>query len=135
MQLMSITTGLLCVLLLKTHIREKGDLGGEAPQPLTRSYYLEPTLSKKRSRATAQNGMWQKFFRLLYHRQNPQSSSGDVTKVRFRTFFSYHMKLSVNESLHCTDYEMVCDRNFFGCCTPDGRPQSSSYDVTAKMTS
>ena len=47
---MSIKTGQLCVLLLKTHIGEKG---GEAPQTLTRSYYFEPPLSKKRSRATA----------------------------------------------------------------------------------
>ena len=46
-----------------------------------------------------------------------------------------------NESLHCTDYEMVCDKNFFDCFTPGGSFQSSSYDVTAiydvtsKMTS
>ena len=39
MQLMSIKTGLLCVLLL-------------SPQMLTRSYYFDPLLSKKRSRAT-----------------------------------------------------------------------------------
>ena len=45
------------------------------------------------------------------------------------------MKLSANESLHCTDYEMVCNRSFFGCFTPGGSPQSSSYDVTAEMTS
>ena len=51
------------------------------------------------------------------------------------------MKLGANESLHCTDYEMVCDRNFFGCFTPSGSHQSLTYDVTmnyevtAKMTS
>ena len=52
MQLMSIKAGQLCVLLL-TYIGEKGGLGGEAPQTLTRSYYFEPPLSKKCSRATA----------------------------------------------------------------------------------
>ena len=41
------------------------------------------------------------------------------------------MKLSANESLHCTDYEMVCDRNVFGCFTPGGSPQSLNYVVTA----
>ena len=51
------------------------------------------------------------------------------------------MKLYANESLHCTDYKMECDRNFFGCFTPSGSHQSSTYDVTAnyevtaKMTS
>ena len=53
MQLMSIKIGLLSVLLLKTCVRKKGGLGGFAPQTLTRSYYFEPPLSKKRSRATA----------------------------------------------------------------------------------
>ena len=53
MQLMSIKTGQLCALLLKTYIGEKGGLGGFAPQTLTRSYYFEPPLSKERSRATA----------------------------------------------------------------------------------
>ena len=43
------------------------------------------------------------------------------------------MKLSTNESLHCCDYQMVCDRKFFGCFTPGGNPQSSSYDVTASF--
>ena len=52
MQLMSIKIGLLSVLLLKTCVRKKGGLGGLAPQTLTRSYYFEPPLSKKRSRAT-----------------------------------------------------------------------------------
>ena len=52
MQLMSIKIGLLSVLLIKTCVRKKGGLGGEAPQTLTRSYYFEPPLSKKRSRAT-----------------------------------------------------------------------------------
>ena len=52
MQLMSINIGLLSVLLLKTSVRKKGGLGGSAPQTLTRSYYFEPPLSKKRSRAT-----------------------------------------------------------------------------------
>ena len=52
MQLMSIKLGLLSVLLLKTCVRKKGGLGGFAPQTLTRSYYFEPPLSKKRSRAT-----------------------------------------------------------------------------------
>ena len=52
MQLMSIKIGLLSVLLLKTCVRKKGGLGGFAPQTLTRSYYFEPPLSKKRSRAT-----------------------------------------------------------------------------------
>ena len=33
------------------------------------------------------------------------------------------MKLSANESLHCTDYEMVCDRIFFGCFNPGGNPK------------
>ena len=51
MQLMSIKIGLLSV-LLKTCVRKKGGLGGFAPQTLTRSYYFEPPLSKKRSRAT-----------------------------------------------------------------------------------
>ena len=46
MQLMSIKTGQLCVLLLKTYIGEKGGLGGEAPQTLTRSYYFEPPCPK-----------------------------------------------------------------------------------------
>ena len=55
MQLMSIKTDQLCVLLLKTYIGEKGSLWGEAPQTLTRSYYFEPPLSKKRSRATGVN--------------------------------------------------------------------------------
>ena len=54
MQLMSIKIGLLSVLLLKTCVRKKGGLGGFAPQTLTRSYYFEPPLSKKRSRATGQ---------------------------------------------------------------------------------
>ena len=53
MQLMSIKIGLLSVLLIKTCVRKKGGLGGFAPQTLTRSYYFEPPLSKKRSRATA----------------------------------------------------------------------------------
>ena len=48
MQLMSMKIGLLSVPLLKTCVRKKG----EAPQTLTRSYYFEPPLSKKRSRAT-----------------------------------------------------------------------------------
>ena len=52
MQLMSIKIGLLSVLLIKTCVRKKGGLGGFAPQTLTRSYYFEPPLSKKRSRAT-----------------------------------------------------------------------------------
>ena len=52
MQLMSIKIGLLSVLLLKTCVRKKGGLGGFAPQTLTRFYYFEPPLSKKRSRAT-----------------------------------------------------------------------------------
>ena len=52
MQLMYIKIGLLSVLLLKTCVRKKGGLGGFAPQTLTRSYYFEPPLSKKRSRAT-----------------------------------------------------------------------------------
>ena len=52
MQLMSIKIGLLSVLFLKTCVRKKGGLGGFAPQTLTRSYYFEPPLSKKRSRAT-----------------------------------------------------------------------------------
>ena len=52
MQLMSIKIGLLSVLLLKTCVRKKGGLGGFAPQTLTRSYYFEPPLSKKRSLAT-----------------------------------------------------------------------------------
>ena len=52
MQLMSIKIGLLSVLLLKTCVRKKRGLGGFAPQTLTRSYYFEPPLSKKRSRAT-----------------------------------------------------------------------------------
>ena len=52
MQLMSIKIGLLSILLLKTCVRKKGGLGGFAPQTLTRSYYFEPPLSKKRSRAT-----------------------------------------------------------------------------------
>ena len=47
---MSIKIGLLSVLLLKTCVREKE--GQFAPQTLTRSYYFEPPLSKKRSRAT-----------------------------------------------------------------------------------
>ena len=55
MQLMYIKIGLLSVLLLKTCVRKKGGLGGFAPQTLTRSYYFEPPLSKKRSRATADN--------------------------------------------------------------------------------
>ena len=46
MQLMSIKIGLLSVLLLKTCVRE---------QTMTRSYYFEPPLSKKRSRATVQD--------------------------------------------------------------------------------
>ena len=50
---MSIKTGLLCVLHLKMYIREKGGLEGEAIETLTRSYYFEPPLSKKCSRATA----------------------------------------------------------------------------------
>ena len=45
------------------------------------------------------------------------------------------MKPSGNKILHRSDHEMVCDRNFFGCVTPGGSPQSSSNDVTAKMTS
>ena len=53
MQSMSIKIGLLSVLLLKTCVRKMGGLGGFAPQTLTRSYYFEPPLSKKRSRATA----------------------------------------------------------------------------------
>ena len=28
------------------------------------------------------------------------------------------MKLNANKSIHCTDHEMVCDRNFFGCFIP-----------------
>ena len=56
MQLMSIKVGLLSVPLLKTSVREKGGLGGFAPQTLTRSYYFEPPLSKKRSRATGLDG-------------------------------------------------------------------------------
>ena len=55
MQLMSIKVGLLSVPLLKTSVREKGGLGGFAPQTLTRSYSFEPPLSKKRSRATDPN--------------------------------------------------------------------------------
>ena len=47
----------------------------------------------------------------------------------------FFMKLSANKSLHCPDYEMVCDRMFFGCFTPGGSFQSSSFDVTVKMTS
>ena len=53
MQFMSIKVGLLSVPLLKTCVRQKGGLGGEALTILTRSYYFEPSLSKKRSRATA----------------------------------------------------------------------------------
>ena len=53
MQLISIKIGLLSVLLLKTCVRKKGGVGGFAPQTLTQSYYFEPPLSKKRSRATA----------------------------------------------------------------------------------
>ena len=45
------------------------------------------------------------------------------------------MKRSANESLHCTDYEIVCDRNFFGCFTPDKSPQSLNYDVIFAVTS
>ena len=45
-------------------------------------------------------------------------------------FYSYHMKPSGNESLHRPDHEMVYDRNFFDCLTPDRSPQSSSDDVT-----
>ena len=37
------------------------------------------------------------------------------------------MKLNANKSLHCTDYEIVCDR-FFGCFTPGKKPQSLNYD-------
>ena len=37
----------------KRAFEKKGGLGGFAPQTLTRSYYFEPPLSKKRSRATA----------------------------------------------------------------------------------
>ena len=54
MQLMSIKTGQLCVLLLKTYIGEKR----------IRSYYFEPPLSKKRSRATA----WRNPFTLISSR-------------------------------------------------------------------
>ena len=57
MQLMSIKVGLLSVPLLKASVREKGGLGGFAPQTLTRSYYFEPPLSKKRSRATGVNNV------------------------------------------------------------------------------
>ena len=45
------------------------------------------------------------------------------------------MKPSGKESLHRPDHEMVCDRNFFGSFTPGGNLQSSSNDVTGKMTS
>ena len=39
------------------------------------------------------------------------------------------MKLSANVSSHCTDYEIACDRNVFGCFTPNRSPQSLNYDV------
>ena len=56
---MSIKVGLLSVSLLKTCVRENGGLGGFAPQTLTRSYYFQPPLSKKRSRATDMSRMLQ----------------------------------------------------------------------------
>ena len=66
MQLMSIKIGLLSVLLLKTCVRKKGGLGGFAPQTLTRSYYFEPPLSKKRSRATGTGLLFQALRALLH---------------------------------------------------------------------
>ena len=51
-------------------------------------------------------------------------------KKRQHTFSRYLMKPSENESLHRPDHEMVCDRSFFGCITPDRIPQNSSDDVT-----
>ena len=68
--------------------------------------------------------MWQKFFRLLYPRQKPP-------EFEFWRHMTYskkiltknHVKLSANESLHCTDYKMVCDRSFFGCFTPGRSPR------------
>ena len=70
MQLMSIKIGLLSVLLLKTCVRKKGGLGGFAPQTLTRSYYFEPPLSKKRSRATGRVG-WQSVYAWKITRPTP----------------------------------------------------------------
>ena len=52
-----------------------------------------------------------------------KSFSDDVTKACWRTFSRYHKKLSANENLHCTDYEMVGDRNFCGCFTPSKSSQ------------
>ena len=45
------------------------------------------------------------------------------------------MKHSANERLHCTDYDMVCDNNFFGCFTPGRSPQSLNYDVMKRRSS
>ena len=42
---------------LKNVRSKKGGSGGLRPQTLTRSYYFEPPLSKKRSRATAPIGV------------------------------------------------------------------------------
>ena len=64
--------------------------------------------------------MEQKLFRLLYPRQKPPKFEFDVIAKILTT---NHMKLSANESLHCTDYEMVCDGIFFGCFTPGGSPK------------
>ena len=51
------------------------------------------------------------------------------------------MKLSANESLHCTDYKMVVTKNFSAALPPTEDPKvrimtsQRVYDVTEKMTS
>ena len=32
-----------------------------------------------------------------------------------------------------SNYEMVCDRKYFGCFTPGESPKSLNYDVIAKI--
>ena len=88
MQLMSIKIGLLSVLLLKTCVRKKGGLGGFAPQTLTRSYYFEPPLSKKRSRATGLNLVRVQFSynrnpypNLILTKSNPNQTRGLILDV------------------------------------------------------
>ena len=91
MQLMYIKIGLLSVLLLKTCVRKKGGLGGFAPQTLTRSYYFEPPLSKKRSRATGEYQFLSHWFDLTSDRTlslfTPSGSEAHALSTRPSDWF------------------------------------------------
>ena len=65
----------------------------------------------------------------------------EAAKVRVMTsqryacvpFLDTALKLSANESLHCTDFKMLRDRNFFRLLYPGRSFQSLNSDVTAKI--